>query len=144
MHPIAPGTDALRFAVTPPRQRTAVTGAKDDPQQDLRTRVGQFVSGTFFGMMLREMRKTVPDDGLMSGGRGEEIFREFFDRELSDRFAESENFGLVEAAIRQLSGKTVYRKKMLHREGDPQMLPEASTAMAPTKTREANTDGGES
>ncbi|HUW59340.1 MAG TPA: rod-binding protein [Planctomycetota bacterium] len=111
--------DARTLAVSPPRQAYALDETVASGQDDLEKQVGRFVSGTFFGMMLKAMRDTVSEDGLMSGGRGEHVFRGMFDMELTERFSESSNFPLIEAAVRQLSGRAVYRKQMPHRVGDP-------------------------
>jgi Rod binding domain-containing protein len=107
-----PGTDG-RFDVAGPRR---------DGEAEMRKQVGKFVAGTFFGIMLKTMRSTVPEDGLMSGGRGEQIFRQMFDMELADRFSDGSNFPQVEAAIRQLSGQRYYRERLPMRADDPAML----------------------
>ncbi|HUV38240.1 MAG TPA: rod-binding protein [Planctomycetota bacterium] len=139
MTQLALPTDATRFTVTPPVTSYDVTGPARDGQDELRTQAGRFIAGTFFGMMLRAMRGTVPEDGLMSGGRGEAVFQEFFDRELGQRFSDGESFALVEAAVRQLSGRADYRQKMLRTDGDPEMRRETGVSMRDA----AEGDGGQ-
>ena len=122
IHGLVIPADAQPRAVSPPRQAYGLDRKAGAGGDELEKQVGRFVSGTFFGMMLKAMRDTVPDDGIFSGGRGEQVFRGMFDMELSERFAESGNFPLIEAAIRQLSGKAVYHKQMPRRVGEPDML----------------------
>ena len=123
------------FQVTPPRRGFDVSfqtmhsvNGKPDTEEDVREQVTQFIAGTFFQMMLKAMRKTVPKDGLISGGRGEEVFRDYMDQELSQRMASASNFSLVDAAVRQLTspidtarGLRVYRQEMPRRFGEPEM-----------------------
>jgi len=132
LNPNAPG-----LTVAPSGERQRIGDAASVGDDDLRREVGRFVAGTFFSVMMRAMRKTVPEDGLMSGERGETIFREFFDRELGERFADGANFPQVEAAVRQLSGKAVYRQRMPLREGAPQLRGEATLETRPTTDGEA-------
>ena len=94
--------------------------AQDD-EKAIREQVGKFVNGTFFGMMMKAMRKTVPEGGMMSGGRGEEVFREFLDHEMAEKMSAREDFPLVEATVRQLRGMREYRQKMPWQQGDPAM-----------------------
>jgi Rod binding domain-containing protein len=58
----------------------------------------------FIGQMMREMRSTVPESGLLGAGSGQQIFREMLDQELSRRAAYSGDFGIGELLYRQLGG----------------------------------------
>lgn len=48
--------------------------------------LGEFV-GYFYSFMLQKMHNTVPKEGLMSGGRGEEIFQQQMDMEMGRQMA---------------------------------------------------------
>ena len=110
------------FALEPPREALPASKPATPRDKALREQATQFVAGSFFAMLLKAMRDTVPKDGLVSGGRGEEVFRSLFDQELSQRFAEGSKLGVIDAAVRQLSGRAAYRQEMPRRCDDPEIL----------------------
>ena len=58
----------------------------------------------FIQMMLREMRRTVPQDqGLFQKSMGERIFREMLDEEMSKEMARAGGIGLSQIIIQQLT-----------------------------------------
>lgn len=61
----------------------------------------------FINMVMKQMRKTVVKSGLMDGGKGEEIFTEMMDVEISKEMSLRQGLGLREALIEQLTGKRV-------------------------------------
>ena len=126
-----PSADA-GLKVDPPRGAYSVQKMllRQDDEKAIREQVGKFVNGTFFGMMMKAMRKTVPKDGLMSGGRGEEVFRQFLDYEIAEKMSAREDFPLVEAAVRQLRGMKEYRQKMPWQQGDPAILKQDESRIA--------------
>lgn len=67
-----------------------------------RDAVKQLVGGTFFSLMLKELRKTTRNDHLLFGGRGEQTLQPLFDQELVKHLADSSNFGLVEATFERM------------------------------------------
>ena len=93
-----------------------------DDEEVIREHVGKFVNGSFFGMMMKAMRSTVPEGGMFSGGSGERVFRQFLDHEIAGKLSERNDFPLVDAAVRQLSGAKTYRQNMAWRQGDPEMV----------------------
>jgi murein DD-endopeptidase MepM/ murein hydrolase activator NlpD len=54
-------------------------------------------------IMVKEMRKTLPDDGLFSG-KGVEVFSDVFDQEIAQRITDSGRLGLRESLMRQMGG----------------------------------------
>lgn len=70
---------------------TAPTG-KDDAE--LRQVFKSFVGETFFGEMLKAMRKTQGKPAYFHGGRAEEIFQQQLDQVLSEKLAESSSDSL--------------------------------------------------
>jgi len=145
-------TGPKTFAVAPPREGYAVNeGYKarpadpKDSEKKLREQATELVAGTFFRTLMKAMRDTVPKDEMFGGGRGEEVFRGMFDRELSTRFAKSGNFPVVDAAVRQLEARAAgaqglnrtYHQRMPRRCGEPNI---GTTAVGTTAV--GTTSGG--
>ena len=59
--------------------------------------------GMFLSYMLKVMRETVPDSGLLGKGFGKEIFESLFDQALGEKMAEHQDFGLARVLYKQLS-----------------------------------------
>jgi Rod binding domain-containing protein len=76
----------------PAPQTVAPKAAQDDPK--LREAFGQFVGETFFGQMLKAMRKTQNKPAYFHGGRGEEVFQQQLDQVLAEKLtaASSQQF----------------------------------------------------
>ncbi len=56
----------------------------------------------FINFMFKSMRKTVPDGGLIKKGRGEKIYRDMMDMEVSSQLSKGDGIGLSESLYRQL------------------------------------------
>ncbi|HEX4142690.1 MAG TPA: rod-binding protein [Pirellulales bacterium] len=63
--------------------------AADKNQSNLREAFDTFVGETFYGQMLKEMRKTVGKAAYFDGGRAEEVFRGQLDQKLAERMAKT-------------------------------------------------------
>ena len=63
-----------------------------------------WIGKTFFGMLLSEMRRTIPKDGMFSGGRAEEVFQQMADQTLAEEFAKRSDIPITQELIRQLGG----------------------------------------
>jgi len=59
----------------------------------------------FVNLLMKQMRKTVPTSGLVSGGMGEEIFTGMLDEEISRQMAHTQGTGLRGALLEQLTGE---------------------------------------
>lgn len=59
----------------------------------------------FITMMMREMDKTVHQESMFSGGKGEEMFSDMKTMAISQKIAEGSSFGLSEALYGQLSAQ---------------------------------------
>jgi len=70
----------------------------------------KWVGQTFFGILLSEMRRTVPEGGMFSGGRAEQIFRQMSDQQLAQTLAERTDLPITQGLIRQLGGAVAARK----------------------------------
>jgi len=58
-----------------------------------------------YNCMLKSMRKTVPEDGLFSGGNAENIYRSMLDQEYSQMMSKNVDSGLADALYDQLKQK---------------------------------------
>ena len=95
MSTILPASDAARFALAN-QQAEKPPGQDLEDKQALREAFDAFVGQTFFGQMLKSMRKTVGKPAYFHGGRAEEIFTQQLDQVLVDK--------LTAASASQLSG----------------------------------------
>ncbi|RKY05238.1 hypothetical protein DRP77_01600 [Candidatus Poribacteria bacterium] len=78
--------------------------SKSDSPERLR-RVAKEFEAIFLNILLREMRRTIPKSGLLSGGFIEEMYTFIADREFSRKLAER-GIGLWKLIYDQLIGET--------------------------------------
>jgi Rod binding domain-containing protein len=57
----------------------------------------------FIAEMMKEMRATVPESGLLGSSSGQGVFREMLDQELSRRIAGGGGFGIGDLLYQQLA-----------------------------------------
>ena len=62
------------------------------------------LEGVFVEQLFKAMRETVPENSLLSGGAGEEMFTSMMDGHLASELPASWENGLGEALYRQLRG----------------------------------------
>ncbi len=75
-------------------------------------KVTKDLESVFTYMLMKEMRKTVPETGLISGGRGEEIFRDMLDEEMAKNISASgEGLGIAKMMYEQLSKPIIAKMK---------------------------------
>ncbi len=77
-------TAPINTAISPSAAQPLPKG-KDDAE--LRQAFDRFVGETFFGQMMKAMRKTVGKPAYFYGGRAEEIFQEELDQTLAKNIA---------------------------------------------------------
>ncbi|HOX29361.1 MAG TPA: rod-binding protein [bacterium] len=67
----------------------------------------------FVYMLMKEMRKTVQETEFMHGGRGEEIFRDLLDEEMSKKMAQGpgDGIGIAKMVYEQLSRPLISKLK---------------------------------
>ena len=63
------------------------------------------LEGVFVEQLFKAMRDTVPTDGLLDGGSGEEMFTGMLDQKFSAEAPAQWKHGLSEALLRQLAGR---------------------------------------
>ncbi|OQY45224.1 MAG: hypothetical protein B6240_09105 [Desulfobacteraceae bacterium 4572_87] len=59
----------------------------------------------FISYLLKEMRATIPKDGFLSGGKGEEIYTSMLDSQLAKELAAERGIGLSPLLHESLSNK---------------------------------------
>lgn len=96
-------------------------GLQTNPTDDARLReaCARF-EGVFMQQLLEAMRETIPDDGVLSGGIGEELFTSLLDQHLADEVALRQRGGLGETLYQQLRSallRTAGSTEVLQREG---------------------------
>ncbi len=74
---------------------------KDTPQM-LEKACKDFES-IFIDHMMREMRKTIPQDGLLDGGQAEQLYTGMLDTEMAKSISSQGGMGLASVLYRQLS-----------------------------------------
>jgi flagellar protein FlgJ len=62
------------------------------------------LEGVFLEQLMKALRETVPDGGLIDGGSGEQIFSSLLDGHLSNNAASRLERGIGAALYRQLRG----------------------------------------
>ena len=80
------------IANLPKPSQQAMALAAEDPmaaadQPELREAFDDFVGQTFYGTLLKEMRKTVGEPAYFHGGRAEEIFQSQLDQTLVEEIS---------------------------------------------------------
>lgn len=98
--PLRPETDLLRTTETQYRNRTGKaislknpTASGESDTQQLKAACDSF-EALFMQQMLKQMRATVPKDGLFSGGSAEQLYTEMLDSELSKEMAADGGLGI--------------------------------------------------
>lgn len=89
------------------RQVQALSGS--DAEDDRLWKVAEGFEEIFLNMMLKQMRKTTFDSGLLGSGNDAKIYQEMFDSEVSRLVSERREFGLGKMVHDFLAGpKSVY------------------------------------
>jgi Rod binding domain-containing protein len=60
------------------------------------------MEGVFLAQLMKAMRETIPQDGVMNGGSGEDMFTAMMDEHVSDTASARQERGLGAALFRQL------------------------------------------
>src|SRR5512147_1704503 len=76
--------------------------AGSERHQELMTAAQRWVSQTFLGTMLRQMRNSPFKSELFSGGRGGEAFATLLDQHLADRMAPRTGRALAQSIVRRI------------------------------------------
>ena len=80
-----------------------------EKHQQLTEQTEKWVSQTFFGTLLKQMRDSPFKSELMDGGRGGEMFGTMFDQQLADHMGRSAGQKLVKTLVRKIEGANAYQ-----------------------------------
>jgi murein DD-endopeptidase MepM/ murein hydrolase activator NlpD len=80
----------------------AAQGASGDKRQSELKKVSQEFEAIFIAQMLKVMRETIEESGLLEGGFGSSIYTELFDQEVSLSFARRGTLGISDLLYRSL------------------------------------------
>ena len=83
-------------------QRVAASKASNDDSR-MRELSQQLVGEAFYGLLMREMRKSVSSNHLLGGGVGEDVLGPYLDQQLVQRMAESRGFDLADAVYESIN-----------------------------------------
>lgn len=81
---------------------TATPSVNKSDQSALKEACREF-EAIFLEQMLKSMRKTVPENGLMDGGMAEDIFEDMLYENYAGKMSESADLGLADMLYRQIS-----------------------------------------
>lgn len=91
-------TEALPLGSPRPQE-----GSTPDSSQRELAQACQDLESLFLTYLLKEMRETIPKDGLLSGGKAEEIYTSLADAELAKELAAGGGIGISRVLLAQLS-----------------------------------------
>ncbi len=80
----------------------AAKSPRADQLEKLKGTAGQ-LQGLFVQQLFKAMRDTVPDEGIVSGGNGGEMFQSMFDEKIAERAPAQWHHGVGDAIISQLA-----------------------------------------
>jgi len=85
----------------------ALRGAKGDKalERERLKEVSKEFEGLLVEMMVREMRKNVPESPLLGKSTGHQIFEEMLDSEYVRRMVDQGGLGIADMMVRQLADK---------------------------------------
>ncbi|WP_050069682.1 rod-binding protein [Anaerosalibacter massiliensis] len=79
-------------------QKRIQNASEDKKDKELMDVCKEF-EAVFIHMMLKEMRKTIPDNGLIEKSTATKIFEDMFDEEMAKKMSDSEEDGIGIAKI---------------------------------------------
>jgi flagellar protein FlgJ len=99
--PLTIGKIGLQIQSTTAQSSQAGGGQKDARQETLDKACRDFES-LFVNYMLQQMRQTVPQDGLFSGGQAEKLYTSMMDQEVAKEISNQRGIGLAPMMYRQM------------------------------------------
>ena len=88
------------------------SGGDPRPQgEDKKLRkISQEFEAIFLSFLMKSMRRSVPEGGLLPQGAGHDLYRQIFDEEIARSLAKSKGIGLADVIYRELN--VHYRQKL--------------------------------
>lgn len=93
-----------KLLISPAVTKTPDTATNRKDPAALRKACQDF-EALFVHSLFKEMRKTIPQDGLLPRGMGEDAYVEMMDWEMAQRSSRTQSLGIAEALFRQLGGE---------------------------------------
>lgn len=97
-------SSAQRSTVRPGAVRAAGSGGTEAARKAAQQLVGE----TFFGQLIKELRKSTREDHLLFGGHGEATLRPQLDQMMARQLAASRRFDLADAVFEYIYRDTPY------------------------------------
>ena len=72
----------------------------------------KWVSATFFGTILKQMRESPFKSEIFSGGRGGQAWGQLYDQQMADRMSRGVGQKLVKSIVRKLEARSAYEKQV--------------------------------
>jgi flagellar protein FlgJ len=113
--PVDPIDTLNRMQFQPQSTRSTASGADNAPGDNEQSRIEKACrdfESLFVHQMMKQMRRTVPQDGLFSGGNAEKMYSSMLDGEIAKTVTEHRGIGLAPALIRQMLELSEQEKKM--------------------------------
>jgi len=108
-----------------------VSGGKREDPARLREAAKEF-EALFLSYMLKVMRESIGESGLVEGGLGQDIYTELFDQELARSLAGNGALGIADLLMRKLA------------DSEPTVIPDPQPLTAPAAPANAGHDSGKS
>lgn len=86
-------------------------GIADDGRKAQIEKACRDFESLFIHQMLKQMRETVPQNGIFSGGSAEQLYTSMLDGEVAKTISNQRGIGLAPALIRQLVDMEATQKK---------------------------------
>ena len=90
---------AKRMMTGLPRPRGNCEACRQKPDPDAIKQVAKQFESIFMHQAFKSMRSTLPKDGLMSGGFGEEMFTDMLDQEYAKLSIANQSMGLADTLL---------------------------------------------
>lgn len=86
------------------------TGPKTDTPEETK-KAGKQFEALLIQQMLASMWETVPKDGLVSGGKEEEMYRDMFNEAMGTEISEKQSLGIADAIVKDINKINSHRQK---------------------------------
>jgi len=117
-HTSSSAGSALTSTMQPPPS-PASKKAPDSPQHEqLIAQTQKWVSQTFYGTLLKQVRNSPFRSELMDGGRGGQVFGSMFDQRIAEHMARGAGSKLVNSIVKHIEAKQAYQKQKAARKRD--------------------------
>jgi flagellar protein FlgJ len=84
---------------------------KRDPEAALK-QVSKDFEAIYINMLLKSMRKTVPETGLFGNDSASDTYQEMFDEQLAVQMSQGQGLGLADVIYRQLSKEVLHESEL--------------------------------